>query len=152
MEKKHYILLDITRTLLYEMHVLHYLWFDAVMIATYLHNWLPSFHLGGQFPLLIFPHASLFLLPLRVFGRSLFIHDCTPSLSKLIPRVLKGVFVGYLCTKKGYHVYFHDVRCFISSIDVTFHEDVPYFSPSTAPLRASVSPPIGFPSIPPSLL
>ena len=35
-ERKHCQLVDITRTLLIEMHVPSYLWFDALMIATYL--------------------------------------------------------------------------------------------------------------------
>ena len=57
--------------------------------------------------------------------------------------------------QKGYCVYFPDTWRFINSIDVTFHEDVPYFSVSTTPLRVCISPPPppgGFPSIPISSL
>ena len=53
--------------------------------------------------------------------------------------------------KKGYRVYFPDTQRYITSADVTFHEDVPYFSSSTTPLKAPISPP-SFPSIPPSSL
>ena len=151
-ERKHRILLDITRTLLYEMYVPHYLWSDVIVTATYLHNRLPSSPLGGAIPLTrLFPNASLFPLPLRVFGCTTFVQDYTPSLSKLAPRALKGVFVGYSRTQKGYRVYFLDTRRYITSADVTFHEDVPYFSSSTTPLKAPISPPC-FPSIPPSSL
>ena len=50
-KRKHRILLDITRTLLYEMYVPYYLWYDDVMTATYLHNRLPSSPLRGAIPL-----------------------------------------------------------------------------------------------------
>ena len=116
------------------------------MTATYLHNWLPSSPLGGAILLTcLFPNASLFPLPLRVFGCTTFVQDYTPSLSKLAPRALKGVFVGYSRRQKGYHVYFPDTRRYITSTDVTFHEDVPYFYSSTTPLRAPISPPLVFP-------
>ena len=122
------------------------------MIATYLHNRLPSSPLEGPIPLTrLFPNASLFSLPPRVFGCTAFVQDYTPSPSKLAPRALKGVFVGYSRTQKGYHVYFPDTRRYITSDDVTFHEDVSYFSSSTTPLKAPISPP-GFPTIPPSSL
>ena len=78
--------------------------------------------------------------------------DYTLSLSKLTPPALKGVFFGYSRTQKGYHVYFPNTMCFITSSDVTFHEDVPYFSSPTTLLEASISPPSRFPSIPPSSL
>ena len=48
-------------------------------------------------------------------------------------------------TQRGYRVYFPDMRHYITSIDVTFHEDVPYFSSSTTPLRAPISLPLIFP-------
>ena len=122
------------------------------MTAPYLHNRLPFSPLGGAIPLTpLFPNASLFRLPTRVFGCTAFVQDYTPSLYKLAPRALKGVFVGYSCTQKGYRVYFPDTRRYITSTDVTFHEDVPYFSSSTTPLKAPISPP-GFPSVPPSSL
>ena len=119
------------------------------MTATYLHTRLPSSPLGGAIPLArLFPNASLFPLPPRVFGCTAFVQDYTPSLSKLGPCALKGVFVGYSHTQKGYRVYFPDTQRYITSAYVTFHEDVPYFSSSTAPLRAPISPP-GFSSVPP---
>ena len=94
---------------------------------------LPSSPLGGAIPLThLFPNTSLFSLPPRVFGYTAFVQDYTPSLSKLAPCALKGVFVGYSCMQKGYRVYFPDV---------TFHEDIPSFSSSTTPLRAPISPP-----------
>ena len=129
------------------------LWSDVIITAIYLHNRLPSSPLGDPISLTrLFPNASLFPLPPRVFGCTAFVQDYTPSLSKLVPRALKGVFVGYSCMQKGYHVDFPDTRRYITSTDVIFHEDIPYFFSSTTPLRAPISPPLSFPSIPPSSL
>ena len=69
----------------------------------------------------------------------------TPSLSRVAPQALKGVFVGYSHMQKGYRVCFPDTLHFITSADVNFHKDVPYFSSS--PVRASISLPPGSPMI-----
>ena len=128
-ERKHRHLLDMVRTLLLAMRVPPYLWCDDVLTATYLVNRLPSAALGGAIPLQrLTPAANIFSLPPRVFGCTAFVQDHTPGLSKLAPRAQKGVFVGYSQTQKGYRVYFPDRRQYVTSADVTFHEDVPYFT------------------------
>ena len=128
-ERKHRHLLDMVRTLLLAMRVPQYLWCEAVLTATYLVNRLPSAALGGAIPLQrLTPAADIFSLPPRVFGCTAFVQDHTPGLSKLAPRAQKGVFVGYSRTQKGYRVYFPDRRQYVTSADVTFHEDVPYFT------------------------
>ena len=137
-ERKHRHLLDMTRTLLVEMGVPHYLWSDALLTSAYLLNPLPSSPLGGEVPLhRLHPERELFALPPRVFGCAAYVHDHTPNLSKLAPRSLKGVFVGYSRTQKGYRVYLPDQRKYLVSADVTFSEATRYFtsplSPSTAP-------------------
>ena len=67
--KKRCCQLDITRTPLYEIHVCHYLWFDAIMMATYLHNHLPSSLLGNGILLYcLFHDATLFLYHLASLG------------------------------------------------------------------------------------
>ena len=92
-------------------------------------NRLPFAALGGAIPLQrLTPATDIFSLPPRVFGCTAFVQDHTPGLSKLAPRAQKGVFVGYSRTQKGYRVYFPDRRQYVTSADVTFHEDVPYFT------------------------
>ena len=131
------------------MHATYYLWSDALMTATYLQNRLPSSPLGGAIPLhRLSPTSSLFSLPPRVFGCVAFVQDHSPSLSKLAPRALKGVFVGYSRTQKGYRVYFPDTRHYMTSADVTFHEDSPFFSPpSPSPTLIATFPPPSFPAL-----
>ena len=57
---------------------LHYLWFDAIMMATYLDNYLPSSRLGGATFLMFF---SVMLLSL------LYLFTCldAPPLYEVIP-------------------------------------------------------------------
>ena len=50
-ERKHRHLLDMVRTLLLAMRVPQYLWYEAVLTATYLVNRHPSAALGGAVPL-----------------------------------------------------------------------------------------------------
>ena len=142
-ERKHRHLLDMVRTLLLAMRVPQYLWCEAVLTATYLVNRLPSAALGGAVPLQrLTPAADIFSLPPRVFGCTVFVQDHTPGLSKLAPRARKGVFVGYSRTQKGYRVYFPDQHQYVTSADVTFHEDIPYFtSTQTGYDISSPSPP-----------
>ena len=148
-KQKHRQLLDITRTLLIEMHVPSYLWSDALMTMTYLQNWLPFAPLGGAIPFhSLLPTSYLFSLPPRVFGCTAFVQDHSPSLSKLAPRALKGVFVGYSRTQKGYRVYFPDTRRYMTSADVTFHEDSPFFSPPSLSSTPAIASPLpGFPHL-----
>ena len=129
-EQKHCLLLDIARTLLIEMDGPSYLWSDALMTATYLQNCLPSAPFSDAIPLHRFLlTSSLFSLPPWVFGCIAFVKDHSPSLSKLPPHALQGVFVSYSRIQKGYQVYFPHTYCYMTSTDVTFHEDSPFFSP-----------------------
>ena len=133
-------------TLLLAMRVPQYLWCEAVLTATYLVNRLPSAALGGAVPLQrLTLAADIFSLPPRVFGCTAFVHDHSPCLSKLAPRAQKGAFVGYSRTQKGYRVYFPDRRQYVTSADVTFHEEVPYFT------SIQSSDDISSPSLPPSV-
>ncbi|XP_078447656.1 uncharacterized protein LOC144716399 [Wolffia australiana] len=74
-ERKHRHLLDMTRTLLIEMGVPHYLWSDALLTSAYLFNRLPSSPLGGEVPLpRLHPDRELFVLPPRKGTRSCTLH------------------------------------------------------------------------------
>ena len=145
-EQKHRHLLDMVRTLLLAMRVPQYLWCETVLTSTYLVNRLPSAALGGAVPLQrLTPAADIFSLPPRVFSCTAFVHDHSPGLSKLAPHAQKGVFVGYSRTQKGYRVYFPDRHQYVTSADVTFHEEVPYFTSTQS------GDDISSPSLPPSV-
>ena len=82
-----------TRTLLVEMGVPHFLWSDALLTSTYLLNRLPSSPLGCEVPLRRLHHDhDLFVLLPQVFGCEAFVHDHTPNTSMMnAPFYQRGV-------------------------------------------------------------
>lgn len=78
----------------------------------------------------MFPSHSLFPLPPRVFGCSCFVQDIRPSVSKLDPRSLKCVFLGYPRNQKGYRSFSPELGRYLVSVDVTFFESTPFFPTS----------------------
>ena len=71
-------------------------WADAVSIACFLLNWMPSFVLNWVTPFQTpFSHKSLFPIEPRVFGCTCFVRDVRPHVSKLDHKSLKCVFLDY---------------------------------------------------------
>lgn len=92
-------------------------------------NCLPTRVLGYKFPFeVVHPTILLFRIPLKGFGCIYFVHVDKSSRTKLDPMALKCIFLGYSPTKKGYKCY-HPATCKKSvSMDVNFHETIPFFS------------------------
>ena len=135
-----------TCTLLVEMGVPHFLWCDTLLISIYLLNCLASLPLSGKVPLRhLHPNLDIFVFPPHVFGCVAFVHDYTPNTSKLAPSYIKGAFVSYSCTQKGYQVYFIDQYKYIISTNVTLSE----FTHSFSSTSSSSTPP---PALSPSLI
>ena len=126
-ERKNRHLLEVARSLLFEMKIDKSLWADAVMTACYLINRMPSSVLKGATPhSFLFPSEPLFHLPPRIFGCVCYIRDHRPGLSKLDARSLKCIFVGYSRTQKGYRCYCPSLRKYFTTADVTFFESTVY--------------------------
>ena len=107
-ERKNRHLLEVTRALLFTASVPKSHWGDALLTATYLINRTPSRVLDFKRPLeVLFSSvpSSNFIIPPRVFGCICFVHLHGQSRSKLYPRTLKCVFIGYSPTQKGYKCY-----------------------------------------------
>ncbi|KAK8954463.1 hypothetical protein KSP39_PZI002722 [Platanthera zijinensis] len=159
-ERKNRHLLDTVRCLLRGMHVPKSYWSAALLTAAFLINRTPSRPLGGIAPYsLLHPSASVFPIPLRVFGCVCFVQDRRPSRTKLDDRAVRCLFLGYSTTTKGYRCFDPRSRRIIHSRDVTFHEEVPFFvSSSTTPdpptivQPVPVVPTVSPPSSPPVLL
>ena len=132
-ERKNGDLLEKTRALLFQKNVPKSFWGEAILTATHLINRLPTRVLGFKSPMDIlmtfYPdlHTSNNLVP-RIFGCVSFVHVHSQNRGKLDPRALKCVFVGYSATQKGYKCYHPPSKKFYVSMDVTFHEQEPYFS------------------------
>ncbi|KAK8928288.1 hypothetical protein KSP39_PZI017463 [Platanthera zijinensis] len=112
------------------MHLPKFYWGDAVLTAAYLINRLPSPVLGNQTPLTTLGVSPTSSLPPRIFGSTCFVHIPSPGQSKLDPRALKCVFIGYSPTQKGYKCYHPPTRRTLVSADVTFRDSTPYYAPS----------------------
>jgi hypothetical protein len=69
-----------------------------------------------------------FKVPPKVFGCVCFVRDHRPSISKLDPRAVKCVFVGYSSTQKGYKCWDPVGKRLFVSMDVTFREFEPYYT------------------------
>ncbi|RVW76743.1 Retrovirus-related Pol polyprotein from transposon TNT 1-94 [Vitis vinifera] len=105
---------------------------QAVLTAAYLINRMPSRVLKFQTPcqtlLKSFPTTRLIsIVPPKIFGCSVFVHINQQHRSKLDPRSLKCIFLGYSSNQKGYKCYSPVTRKFYNSMDVTFFETQPYY-------------------------
>ena len=66
-----------------------------------------------------------------VFSCLAFVHINDPNCSKLDPRSLRCVFLGYFTAQKGYSCYSLDKRKYFVSRDVTFFENQ-FFYPTNS--------------------
>jgi len=95
-ERKNRHLLETARALLFQMKVPKQFWADAVSTACFLINRMPSTVLVGNVPYnVLFPNKSLFPVEPKVFGSTCYVRDVRPSVTKLDPKALKCVFLGY---------------------------------------------------------
>ena len=108
-------------------------WGEAVLTAAYLINRVPSRMLGNvslvQFMTSRFPSVPILKsLESRVFGYVAFVYIHKQHRSKLDPRVVRCIFIGYPPNKRGYKCYHPPSRKYFVSKDVTFHENLTYFT------------------------
>ena len=134
-ERKNRHLLEVARALMFTMHVPKYLWGEAILTASHLINRMPSKILQFQTPLSVLLQTypmfrSFSSLPLKIFGCTAFVHVHSQNRSKLDPKAIKCVFIGYSSTQRGYKCYSPSLRRMFVSMDVTFHETQPYFPTS----------------------
>ena len=137
-ERKNRHLLEVTRALMFTSHGPKYLWDEALLTTTFLINRMPNKVLNFRTPRDVFlesfpnfkPISST--LPLRVFGCTVFVQNLDPSETKLDPKAIKSVLIGYSLLKKGYKCYHPPTRKIFTSLDLTFFEHDPYFSKAVA--------------------
>jgi hypothetical protein len=81
--------------------------------------------------------TTSFKVPPKKFGCVYFVHNTSPSTSKLDTKSYQCVFIGYSSGKKGYKCYDLVKKRTLESLNVTFRETKPYFVLSNAQLNAS---------------
>jgi hypothetical protein len=134
-ERKNRHLLEVARSLMFSTNVPKHFWGEAVLTATYLINRMPSRVLKFQTPyqtlLTAFPHIKfLSNLDPKIFGCSVFVHVHQTHRSKLDPRSIKCIFIGYSSNHKGYKCYSPTTKRVYHSLDVTFFEHQAYYPTS----------------------
>ena len=93
--------LNVVRTLLIESCVPSHFWCEALSIAVYLLNRLPSLTLNDDSPYFrLFGHAPNYS-NLHIFGCICFVHLPTHERNKLTAESVKCAFLGYARTQKG---------------------------------------------------
>ncbi|KAM1062317.1 hypothetical protein ACFX2A_027225 [Malus domestica] len=139
-ERKNRHLLEMVRASLLVAHLpLHY-WGEALTSATYLINRLPSRTLNFHTPFQALTSQTSSPptpnLPPRVIGCVAFVHLHPPQRkTKLEPRALRCVFLGYATTQKGYRCYHPSSKKMFITKDVSFHETKMFFGSSPSSLQ-----------------
>ncbi|KAK2968669.1 hypothetical protein RJ640_004028 [Escallonia rubra] len=118
-ERKNRHLLLTARALLFQMKVPKPFWADAISTACFMIIRMPSTVLNGDVPYsVLFPTKPLFPVEPRIFGSTCFVRDVRPHLTKLDPKALKCVFLGYSRLQKGYRCYSPNLHKYLVSTDV----------------------------------
>ncbi|KAM1414454.1 hypothetical protein ACFX2I_006230 [Malus domestica] len=104
----------------------------ALTSAAYLINRVPSRSVDFWTPLQALSlHVDALAvpnLPPHVFGCVAFVHLHKQQRSKLEPRALRCMFVGYASNQKGYRCYHPPTTKLFVTVDVAFHENDMYFA------------------------
>ena len=80
---------------------------------------------------ILYPDMDLFSLPPKNFGSFCFIHNHNSHKIKLNPRSLRGIFLSYSITQKGYKCFCPSFSRYFLLADVTFFESTPRVSTSS---------------------
>ncbi|CAL1369869.1 unnamed protein product [Linum trigynum] len=98
------------------------LWGEALLTACHVHNRIPSKKLRES-PYELWKGRKPNLSYLRVWGCLAFYRVSDPKRTKLGPRALKGVFLGYAENSKAYRVLDLESNVVVESRDVEFFEN-----------------------------
>lgn len=124
-ERLNQSLINTTRCLLIESGAEHRFWAEATATAAYLHNKRPSCAINGNIPEEIWTSSESKTEHLKVFGCRAWSHVRSISRkSKLDPKAVECIFVGYPNGVKGYKLYDLKKKQFFVSRDVIFEEDI----------------------------
>ena len=113
-ERKNRRLLEIAWALLFQMHVPKHFWADAVFATCFLIDRIPSSVLNWATPFqTLIPHKSLLSIEPRVFVCTCFVWHVCPDVSKLDPKSLNCIFLGYSRARRGYRCYCPSLRRYL---------------------------------------
>jgi hypothetical protein len=99
-ERKNRHILEVTRCLLFAINVLKYLWGETAQTTTHLINRMPLRTMDFSTPIEMLTDTTSFKVPPKKFGCVYFVHNTSPSTSKLDTKSYQCVFIGYSSGKK----------------------------------------------------
>ncbi|MGL5996338.1 MAG: DDE-type integrase/transposase/recombinase, partial [Pseudomonas proteolytica] len=127
-ERKNRHLLEVARSMMFDRGVPKRFWGDAVMTACYVINRLPTESLGNKSPFEVLNGIKPSINHLRVFGCKCYVFIPEMQRSKLEPKSVKCIFVGYSSSQKGYKCFHPETRRIYVSREVHFDEKNGYFA------------------------
>ncbi|KAG7556871.1 Integrase catalytic core [Arabidopsis suecica] len=125
-ERKNRHLMEVARSMMFHTNVPKRFWSDAVVLACYLINRIPTKILQDSSPFEVLNKNKPSINHLRVFGCVCFVL-IGEQRNKLEPKSVKGMFIGYSITKKGYKCYIPETKKVLVSRDVKFVESKGYY-------------------------
>ncbi|KAG7572452.1 Ribonuclease H-like superfamily [Arabidopsis suecica] len=125
-ERKNRHLMEVARSMMFHTNVPKRFWSDAVVLACYLINRTPTKILQDSSPFEVLNKSKPSINHLRVFGCVCFVL-IGEQRNKLDPKSVKGMFIGYSITQKGYKCYIPETKKVLVSRDVKFVEGKGYY-------------------------
>lgn len=126
-ETKNCHLLEVTHALLFHIQVPKVFWADILQAVVYLMHRMPSCVLGFRALKDLLHESFDSSLPPKNFGCVCYVHNPKSQRSKLDPKALKCIFLGYALSIEGYKCYHPPTRHRLVSMDATFHESFFFF-------------------------
>lgn len=111
-------------------------WSDVIQTTAFLMNRMHSRVLSYKSPIeVLSPSTPLFSLPPKTFGCICYVHISKFDHTKLEPKALKCVLLGYGVDQKWYKCFHPLTRKKFVSRDVTFFQSIPFFSSDKTSLQ-----------------
>ncbi|MGH7239998.1 MAG: hypothetical protein ACREHG_08020, partial [Candidatus Saccharimonadales bacterium] len=143
-ERANRTIVETARSMLHGANLDYSYWGEAVMNAVYIRNrspsrWLPTGGMKGTHttgasrltPFEAWTGNKPSLGHLKVFGCKAYAHIPDQRRTKLDPKAVQCIFVGYAASSKAYRLYDPVARRIIISRDVTFFENQRYTTETT---------------------
>ncbi|MGH7240582.1 MAG: reverse transcriptase domain-containing protein, partial [Candidatus Saccharimonadales bacterium] len=125
-ERANRTIVECARSMLQEASLDYSYWGEAVMTATYIRNRCPTKSLPAMTPYEAWTGKKPSLAHLRVWGCKAYAHVPKETRTKLQPKAIECVFVGYSLESKAYRLHDPISNRLLISRDVTFLEDHSY--------------------------
>ncbi|KAL4271633.1 hypothetical protein GQ457_13G009720 [Hibiscus cannabinus] len=123
-ERKHQHILAVARALRLQANLPLSFWIDCVMHAVFLINLTPTPVLDNKTPFELFYCTKPDISSLRTFGCLCYASVLPKAKTKMHPRAIKCLFLGYPKNVKGFRLYDLEKQAVFVSRDVVFSEAI----------------------------